>query len=181
MSSRMSKAHSMPHADPRAYCAALGHFATGVTIVTTLRGNGAPIGLTANSFSSVSLVPPLVLWSLAARSPSLDAFSSAAHYAINVLAADQQVLSQRFATPMPDKFAGVALQSGPGGVPLIEGATMQLICEHHQRIPAGDHVIFIGHVLGYHVRAIDPLIYCRGRYLAESQVPTCPASETERC
>jgi 3-hydroxy-9,10-secoandrosta-1,3,5(10)-triene-9,17-dione monooxygenase reductase component len=173
--------HIAPHADTLGYRAALGHFATGVTIVTTLRGDGAPIGLTANSFSSVSLAPPLVLWSLATRSPSLLAFSNAAHYAINVLAADQQVLSQRFATPLPDKFAGVALQPGPGGVPLIEGATMQLICEHHQRIPAGDHVIFIGQVLGYHVRAIDPLIYCRGRYLAESLVAPWPASEAAKC
>ena len=97
-------------------------FATGVTIVTARTTEGALVGLTANSFNSVSLEPPLVLWSLARAAASLPAFSAGSHYAINILAADQQNLARRFATKDVDRFADVAFEDGAGGAPLLAGA-----------------------------------------------------------
>ncbi|MGH8803127.1 MAG: flavin reductase family protein [Polaromonas sp.] len=154
-----------PRQDLRSYRNALGSFATGVTVVTTLRENGEPVGLTANSFTSVSLEPPLVLWSLARKSPSLGAFEVCNHFGINVLAADQAEHSTRFAAPRPDKFAGMDWQLSKENVPLLADVTMQLICETQQRIEAGDHIMFLARVLRYNLRQVEPLIYCRGAYL----------------
>lgn len=154
-----------PRQDLQSYRNALGSFATGVTVVTTRRNNGEPVGLTANSFTSVSLEPPLVLWSLARTSPSLGAFEACTHYGINVLASHQVEHSVRFATPQPDKFARTAWQQSEEGVPLLEDVTMQLVCENQQRIQAGDHIIFLARVLRYDIRQSEPLIFCRGTYL----------------
>jgi flavin reductase (DIM6/NTAB) family NADH-FMN oxidoreductase RutF len=161
----MTPASLDPSKDLRSYRNALGCFATGITVVTTLRDSGEPVGLTANSFTSVSLEPPLVLWSLARKSPSLGVFESCRRYAINVLSSHQAGHSKRFATPRPDKFAGLDWQLSDEGVPLLDGVTLQLVCENHQRIEAGDHIIFLARVLRYEMRASDPLIYCRGSYL----------------
>ena len=150
--------------DPRALRNALGTFVTGVTIVTTVSSEGTPIGLTCNSFSSVSLSPPLVLWSLSLRSPNLSNFLQAPHFAINILAADQAVVAQRFAQPLANKFEGIAHRSGSCGVPLIDGAAAQLECRNETRYYSGDHVIFIGHVLHYTCSDAVPLVFCRGRY-----------------
>ncbi len=155
-----------PEHDPRDFRNALGLFATGVTIVTTKTAAGEPIGLTANSFSSVSLSPPLVLWSLSLRSPNLPNFLQAAHFAVNVLAQDQIPLSRRFSQPMSNKFEGVAHGFGANGMPLIDGAAAQFECRTEARHYAGDHVIFIGHVLMYRYAERSALGYFRGRYAA---------------
>jgi 3-hydroxy-9,10-secoandrosta-1,3,5(10)-triene-9,17-dione monooxygenase reductase component len=153
------------HFDPRDFRTALGTFATGVTIVTITAPDGAPIGLTCNSFSSVSLSPPLVLWSLSLRSPNLPNFLQAPHFGVNVLAADQVELARRFSQPRSNKFEGVTYRGGTGGVPLIDDAAAQLECRNEMRYYSGDHVIFIGHVLRYIWRDCAPLIFLRGQYL----------------
>jgi flavin reductase (DIM6/NTAB) family NADH-FMN oxidoreductase RutF len=160
-----------PEHDPRDFRNALGLFATGVTIVTTRTAAGEAIGLTANSFSSVSLSPPLVLWSLSLRSPNLPNFLQAAHFAVNVLAADQIPLSQRFSKPLPNKFEGVAHGFGTHGMPLIDGAAAQFECRTEARHYSGDHVIFIGHVLQYRYADRAALGYFRGRYASITQIP----------
>lgn len=164
-------APASPDHDPRDFRNALGLFATGVTIVTTRTSAGEPIGLTANSFSSVSLSPPLVLWSLSLRSPNLPNFLQATHFAINVLAHDQIALSQRFAKPMPRKFDNVVHSIGAHGMPLLDGAAAQFECRTEARHYSGDHVIFIGHVLHYRYADLSPLGYCRGRYVAIEPIP----------
>ncbi len=159
-------APASPDHDPRDFRNALGLFATGVTIVTTKTSAGEPIGLTANSFSSVSLSPPLVLWSLSLRSPNLPNFLQATHFAVNVLAHDQIPLSQRFAKPVPRKFDGIAHSLGVHGMPLLDGTAAQFECRTEARHYSGDHVIFIGHVLHYSYADRAPLGYFRGAYAA---------------
>ena len=120
--------------DPQAFRDALGSFVTGVTIVTARDGEGRPFGLTANSFNSVSLDPPMVLWSLSLRSRTLPVFRDATSWAVHVLAADQQPMSDRFARPGEDKFAGLAVMDGPEGAPLIEGYAARFGCPRPLRI-----------------------------------------------
>ena len=150
--------------DPRDFRNALGTFPTGVAIVTTLDAKGSPIGLTCNSFSSVSLSPPLVLWSLSLRSPNLSNFLQAPDFAVNVLAADQLPLARRFSQSLPNKFNGVSYAQGARGVPLIPEAAAHLECLYETRYYNGDHVIFVGHVLHYAWRDCEPLVFWRGRY-----------------
>ena len=133
--------------DPRALRDAAGRFATGVTIVTTRDESGTPVGLTANSFSSVSLDPPLVLWSLAKTSRAAPAFVTADHFAIHVLGKDQQDLALRFASPVADRFAGVEQGQGAGGVPLLPGCSARLECSTWAVVDGGDHHVFIGRVV----------------------------------
>ena len=154
----------MSMSDPAALRIALGRFATGVTIVTCLDAQGAPVGLTCNSFNSVSLSPALVLWSLSLRSPNLSNFLQAPHFAINILADDQQSIAERFAQPMADKFGGVTCAAGKLGSVLIDGAAAHLECRNETRYYSGDHVIFIGHVLHYAYRDCAPLVFWAGRY-----------------
>ncbi|MGE4336096.1 MAG: flavin reductase family protein [Pigmentiphaga sp.] len=143
----------------------LGQFITGVTIVTTVDTNGKPQGLTANSFSSVSLDPPLVLWSQSRAAPSHRAFSSCEHFAIHILANDQIQLSNRFAQS-GDKFAGLPLTKGIGGVPLLDGCAARLECRHVTNHPGGDHLVFIGHIERIQKDSRPPLAFGGGRYLA---------------
>ncbi|MEJ6001460.1 flavin reductase family protein [Paucibacter sp. AS307] len=147
---------------------ALGMFATGVTIVTARAPDGALVGLTANSFNSVSLAPPLVLWSLARRAGSMPVFSRGSHYAINILAADQKALAQRFATRDIDRFAGVAWREGAGGAPVLEGCAAVFECANRSQYEEGDHVIFVGEVerCSFSEQA-QPLIFHGGRYYTE--------------
>jgi 3-hydroxy-9,10-secoandrosta-1,3,5(10)-triene-9,17-dione monooxygenase reductase component len=152
-----------PH-DPFRFRAALGRFATGVTIVTTLDASGRPVGLTANSFNSVSLDPPMVLWSLARRSANLALFETVDHYAINILAADQQALSDRFARPHPDRFAGVSWHAGACGMPVLEGVTAVFECANSTRVDGGDHVVFLGQVEAFEETDKVPLVFHSGRY-----------------
>ena len=147
---------------------ALSAFATGVTIVTARDASGAFVGLTANSFNSVSLDPPLVLWSLSRRAGSMPIFSSGSHYAIHILAADQVDLAQRFATKDIDRFAGIAWKEGAGGVPLLDGAAARFECFNRSRYEEGDHVIFVGEVERCeHREGAQPLLYHGGRYYTE--------------
>ena len=159
-----------PDFDPRDFRNALGQFATGVTVVTTRTSAGEPIGLTANSFSSVSLSPPLVLWSLSLRSPNLPNFLQATHFAINVLARDQIALSQRFSKPMPNKFEGIACTDSASGIPLLTGTSAHFECRTEARHYSGDHVIFIGHVLHYSHADREALGYYRGRYISTAPI-----------
>ncbi len=148
--------------------AALGMFATGVTIVTARGPVGEPVGLTANSFNSVSLSPPLVLWSLARSAGSMPAFERGSHYAINILAAEQHALAQRFASKAVDRFEGLAFREGAGGAPIIEGAAAVFECFNRSRYEEGDHVIFVGEVEHCERReGVQPLIFHGGRYFTE--------------
>ena len=145
--------------------AALGMFATGVTIVTARGTDGLPVGLTANSFNSVSLEPPLVLWSLARSAGSMPAFERGSHYAINILAADQHALAERFAAKAIDRFADLAYREGAGGAPILEGAAAVFECFNRSRYEEGDHVIFVGEVLRFdHDPHGTPLLFWRGDY-----------------
>ncbi len=147
---------------------ALGMFATGVTIVTARTAAGALFGLTANSFNSVSLDPPLVLWSLSRAAASLPAFSTGSHYAINVLGADQLALARRFASRNVNRFADVAFVDGAGGAPLLSGAAATFECFNRSRYEEGDHVIFVGEVERCSHRAgASPLLFHGGKFFAE--------------
>ena len=159
-----------PEFDATHFRAALSRFATGVTIITTRDESGGFFGLTASSFNSVSLTPPLVLWSLSLRSPNLPNFLQATHFAINVLARDQINLSQRFSKPIPNKFEGVACSEGHERLPLLDGAAAQFQCRTEARHYAGDHVIFIGHVIQYVHSEREALGYFRGRYAAMNAI-----------
>lgn len=157
-----------PTFSAREFRAALGMFATGVTIVTARSPEGLVIGLTANSFNSVSLTPPLVLWSLARAAASLSVFSAGSHYAINVLAADQKALAERFATRGGDRWEGVAFDEGAGGAPLLHGAAATFECFNRSRYEEGDHVIFVGEVERCtHRIGASPLLFHGGRYFTE--------------
>lgn len=148
---------------------ALGMFATGVTIVTARTAQGDLIGLTANSFNSVSLSPPLVLWSLSRKAGSMPVFEQGSHYAINILAADQRDLAERFASRTADRYAGVAWREGEAaGAPVLEGAVAVFECYNRSRYEEGDHVIFVGEVERCSVLpGAAPLIFHGGRYFSE--------------
>ena len=150
---------------------ALAQFATGVTIITAPAPHGF-VGFTANSFNSVSLDPPLVIWGLNRRSRSLAAFEGAERYAVNVLAQDQIELARRFSRPHTDRFAGVPFRLDEAGAPLIEGCAAWLECRHHALHPAGDHMLFIGEVLASAHRHVPPLLWHGGRYRADNMPPS---------
>lgn len=153
--------------DSRALRSALGHFATGITIVTARNADGSAIGLTVNSFNSVSLDPPLIVWSLSQTSSRFDAFQRAEHYAVHVLASDQIELAQRFATSGVDKFLGLRMSTGLGGVPLLENCCAWFECRNETRFEAGDHRLFIGAVQRFSTAQTagrKPLIYHGGNY-----------------
>ena len=150
--------------EPRALRHALGRFATGVTIVTCRDDRGRAIGLTANSFSALSLEPPLVLWSLRSVSPSLAAFRQATHFAVNVLGEAQVELSRRFASAQPDKFAEGQWSEGLGGAPVLGGCSAVFECRAFDQRETGDHWLFIGHVLRAGEASIAPLVFQSGRY-----------------
>ena len=151
--------------DTRQLRDALGRYATGVAIVTARDGGGQPVGLTINSFASVSLAPPLVLWSLGLQSRYLDAFTQASHHAIHILAASQQEWSNRFASPNGERFAGIDWQSGLGGAPLLPGTIVTLEVANTSSQIAGDHHLFIGQVARLSgIEAQAPLLYHAGGY-----------------
>jgi 3-hydroxy-9,10-secoandrosta-1,3,5(10)-triene-9,17-dione monooxygenase reductase component len=153
--------------DTREFRRALGTFPTGVAVVTTRAATGAFVGLTINSFSSLSLEPPLVLWSLNVASPSLAAFDRAQYFAVNILAEDQVELSRRFASQVANKFLHLEVHAGLEGVPLITGCAARFECRAAARHNGGDHVLFIGHVerLSYDAKK-RPLVFYAGRYHA---------------
>lgn len=168
--------------DPREFRHALGCFATGVAIVTARDAQGGPVGLTINSFASVSLDPPLVLWSLSLYSPSLAAFQHCSHYAINILSADQTEYSQHFSRPgetAAGKFAGIAFDEGAGGAPLLRDCCAWFECRNETRHPGGDHLIFVGLVEVFRraQRQRPPLLFHGGRY---RHLATDPSPEEQR-
>jgi flavin reductase (DIM6/NTAB) family NADH-FMN oxidoreductase RutF len=150
--------------DPRDFRNALGTYATGVTIITAAGTDGKPYGLTCNSFASVSLNPPLVLWSLVIYSPNMSVFQNASHFTVNVLGASQQALSTKFATPSDDKFAGVDWTPGLGQAPVLAGCVANFQCRAADRYYGGDHVIFLGAVEAYAYNRDEPLLFAQGGY-----------------
>ena len=155
--------------DTRELRNALGTFVTGVTVVTTRAAGGKPFGVTANSFSSVSLDPPLVLWSQSVSSSSHPAFRDTEHFAVNILADDQVALSNHFAKPQDDKFSGIAYSDGIGGVPLLHGTAAHIECVKVASYPGGDHVVFLGRVERISQSITQgsrrPLAFGQGRYM----------------
>jgi 3-hydroxy-9,10-secoandrosta-1,3,5(10)-triene-9,17-dione monooxygenase reductase component len=150
--------------DPLSLRRVLGSFATGVTIITTRDSEGRKVGLTANSFNTVSLDPPLVLWSLRRQASGMSAFRSSRHWAVHVLAADQEALSNRFAQRCDDRFADLDLTAGHADVPLLRGCAAVLQCRTVSEYEGGDHLIFVGEVLEFEHRSAEPLIFHGGNY-----------------
>lgn len=158
--------------DARDFRRALSQFPTGVTVITTLDQAGAPVGVTASSFNSVSIDPPLILWSIDKGAYSLDAFSSTEHFAVNVLARDQVEASNRFASRGSDKFSGIEYGAGVGGVPVLAQYAAQFECKTWAVYEGGDHLILVGEVLAYRYDdAALPLVFARGSYAISNQHP----------
>lgn len=149
---------------PPALRQAFGSFATGITVITALDASGKPTGITVNSFASVSLDPPLVLWCIDLGTPSFATFRDCTHYAINVLSADQEDISNRFANPSADKFAGIDYGHGIGGIPLLSGCVATFECSNAAQYPGGDHLILVGKVENYQVSLDAPLLYFASKY-----------------
>ncbi|MEL7043156.1 MAG: flavin reductase family protein [Pseudomonadota bacterium] len=161
--------------DLRTFRDTLGLFVTGVTIITARDDHGQPVGITANSFNSVSLDPPLILWSVGLNAKSLSAFSTATAFAVHILREDQAALSQRFAASGVNKFSGLKTQSGLKGVPLLPDCAARLECLPYAKYPAGDHILFIAEVqrLASDPDAM-PLVYHGGRYAELADKPVSP-------
>ncbi len=155
-----------PPIDPRALRNAFGAFATGVTVVTTLQPDGTPRGFTANSFTSVSLDPPLLLVCVAKSAHSAEVFATAPQFAVNILAEDQKAVSGLFASRMADKFQNCDWNAGPSGMPILTGALASFTCSRHRLVDAGDHLILIGRVTDFATGEGQPLGYFRGNYFS---------------
>jgi 3-hydroxy-9,10-secoandrosta-1,3,5(10)-triene-9,17-dione monooxygenase reductase component len=159
--------------DSNRFRQALGAFTTGVTIVTTLDAGGNDVGVTANSFNSVSLTPPMVLWSLARSSTTIAAFLAARSFAVHVLANDQHTLATRFARKGADRFAGLNPRRGLDGIALLDDCAARFECRTAFQYEGGDHVIFVGEVLAFEHNEHEPLVFKRGRFALEAgKMPT---------
>jgi len=156
----------------------LGRFPTGVTVITMLDAGENPIGLTVNSFTSVSLDPPLILWCLARDSNALAEFETCTHFAVNILATDQMDIARRFAMPSDNRFAGITFEQGRGGVPLLTGCAAHLQCRNTAQHDGGDHVIFLGEVTDFDQSDKPSLAHSRGHYAATSELRTRGGSDT---
>lgn len=150
--------------EPREFRDVLGRFATGVAVVTTCGEGGVPVGMTINSFASVSLDPPEVLWSIATSAPSRAAFAHHGAFAINIMGEDDKDTTLQFAKPSDDKFRGVPWKPGLRGVPVLEGALAALECDTKDIIPCGDHEILLGSVREIDGRDGNPLVFFRGQF-----------------
>lgn len=153
-----------PDADGHAFRRALGMFATGITVVTALSEDGTPVGLTVNSFNSVSLHPPLVVWSLSNHVGIRRVMERCSHYAVNVLAYDQEAVSRRFAGKVGERFTGLAWHKGTSGAPLLPGCCAHFEVRNVNQHEGGDHLVFIGEVERFERFDREPLVYFRGRY-----------------
>jgi 3-hydroxy-9,10-secoandrosta-1,3,5(10)-triene-9,17-dione monooxygenase reductase component len=172
--------HDTPGAipfDPRDFRRALSMFGTGVTIVTARAEDGTPVGMTANSFNSVSLDPPMVLWSLAKSARSLAVFHAAEHWNVHILANDQDSLSNRFARAGEDKFTGLPLDASHTAAPLLPGCSARFQCRTVFRYEGGDHIIFVGEVIGFDRSERAPLLYVSGAYALATQLSDSIATE----
>lgn len=151
--------------DPLLLRGVLGTYPTGVAIVTARSPGGRPVGLTINSFASLSLAPPLVLWSLSSRSPNLAIFRDCEHFAINVLNTEQEQLARAFASAaVADKFAGVPIAESAEGLPVLLGALSTLVCSNAQQIEGGDHLLLLGRVLRAASTPGAPLVFHTGKF-----------------
>lgn len=151
--------------DPRAFRNALGQFATGVTVVTTTDTDGRKVGMTANSFSSVSLEPMLVLWSVAKTSNSFDVFNETEHFNIHILNSEQKDLSNHFASKdIADRFADIEHSTGHGGSPLLTDYSAVFQCDIEARYEGGDHIILVGRVVEFDNKEKAPLLFHCGQY-----------------
>lgn len=156
--------HSMTAIDSAAFRQACGHFATGVTVITATDG-GEPVGMAVNSFTSVSLEPPLVLFCAGTDSSTWPRIEASDSYAVNVLAEDQEHVSRAFASKDVDRFEGIGFRTGKTGSPIIEGSLAFLDCEIEAKHDAGDHILVVGRVVELGIeREADPLIFFRGGY-----------------
>jgi flavin reductase (DIM6/NTAB) family NADH-FMN oxidoreductase RutF len=160
-----------PEFDGRDLRRAFGNFATGVTVVTTVDEAGNPCGFTANSFTSVSIDPPLLLVSIAKTAYGCDVFTHSRGFAVNILARNQRELSNRFAAAGTDKFAGLDWHGAQSGSPVINDVVAWFDCAHHEQVDAGDHIILIGRVLQYAYNTDTPLGFCRGAYVSFGLTP----------
>ena len=151
--------------DPAELRRCLGSFVTGVTVITALGEDGAPVGMTANSFNSVSLDPPLIVWSLRTNARSFPVYSTAKRFVVNILSEDQVEVSNRFAKSGPDRFDGVAWSKGIDGVPLIDGCSAHLECRTEATYPGGDHLLFLGRVERIVNASLKPLAFGSGKYM----------------
>jgi flavin-dependent trigonelline monooxygenase, reductase component len=156
--------------DPRALRDAFGAFLTGVTVVTIVDAEGHPLGFTANSFTSVSLDPPLLLVCLAKSSRNCDSFRTARGYAVNILSAEQKEVSNTFARPVPDRFATIGWAPGPHGSPVLDGVAAWFDCALHDLVDGGDHLILIGRVEAFHNAGSVGLGYARGGYFSPTML-----------
>lgn len=156
--------------DGRALRQCFGQFATGVTVVTT-EFQGTLYGVTANSFSSVSLDPPLILWSLRREASAFEPFTTSSHFCVNVLSAEQTDIAQKFAASGGDKFAGVDWQPGKGGAPVLAGGTVTFECSLEAKLDGGDHVIILGRVLRFARHDREGLVFARGRFALTREHP----------
>lgn len=159
----MSMMQQMDKLDVSAFRRTLSCFPTGVTIVTTTAPDGAPVGVTISSFNSVSLDPPLVLWSLARKAASLPIFQSTDGFAINVLAADQVDLPRIFSSPVADRFDAVDWSVGSCGHPVLDGAAAVIECQTYARYDGGDHEIMLGQVMTHRSTDRTPLVFGKGK------------------
>jgi flavin reductase (DIM6/NTAB) family NADH-FMN oxidoreductase RutF len=159
-----------PELDARDFRSALGCFPTGVCLVTTMGPSGKPEGMTINSFTSVSLDPPMVLWSLSRAASSAPVFRDAEYFAVNVLSTEDKEISSHFAKQGPEKFSAFAQRFTPGlgGVPLLQGAAAIFECHTRHRNYGGDHIILIGNVERYTHSERPPLVFHRGKYAVVS-------------
>lgn len=159
---------ALPDFDTDVFRQTLAQFATGVTVITTRATSGELLGITASSFNSVSLAPPLILWSLAGTASSMPVFRDNAHYVVNVLAASQLDLCRHFATVKTERFAGIAHRVGTRGLPILDGALAWFECHNRSRYDEGDHTIFVGEVerCGIHpdLAGNRPLVFQDGRF-----------------
>jgi len=151
--------------DKRSLRDVFGSFVTGVTVVTTIDSSGKIHGCTANSFSSVSLDPPLILWSQAKVARSYEAFAGRPRFVVNILSEGQREVSDRFASDASDKFNGVDWSPGAGGVPILSGVCAYIECRKVANYPGGDHTIFLGEVEAVLKFGLRPLVFGTGKYL----------------
>ena len=157
--------------DPQEFRSALSTFTTGVTIITTRAENGDPVGITANSFNSVSLNPPMVLWSLDKSAMSLPAFTNNKHWNVHILSTKQEALSGRFASRGEDKFKGLQLDTGINNIPLLHDCTARFSCRTAFIYEGGDHMIFVGEVLSFDKSELPPLAFQSGQYALAARKP----------
>jgi flavin reductase (DIM6/NTAB) family NADH-FMN oxidoreductase RutF len=150
--------------DPIQLRNAFGSFITGVTIITGRAPDGTPVGMTANSFSSVSLDPPLALWSVAKTATAFEVFQACSHFTIHVLHSGQEALSRQFASKNTDRFADTVHELGAGDVPVLTDYSARFECEVEHRYPGGDHIILVGRILAFDNRDKEPLVFYKGQY-----------------